>query len=190
MASSKRALVALLCGFALAACDDSPEQSATAPSTPQAASKVAGLPPEMVAAVSAGKTASVVSVHFALRGVPTIGKPLLVDIAIVPHVPFESLRVTFEARDGVMLGQGKTLGPVLNPPPEKSITHHIDVQPTRDGVYVVSATLDTEGTEGSISRVFFIPVIVGTAGDGSPAAGTPPPAPIPGESAPTPPPAG
>src|SRR5262245_31790458 len=151
MSSSKRApfaVLALVCAALLAACDDAPEQSTTAPSTPQAASKVAGLPPEMVAAVSAGKSASVISVHFALRGLPSVAKPLPVDIAIVPHVPFESVRVVFEARDGLTLSEaGKSVGPVLNPSPEKSITHHVDVQPMRDGVFVISATVETEGAE-------------------------------------------
>ncbi len=166
---------ALLCACLLAACDDAPEEQAASTSTvPKAGSTLAGLPPQMVAAVSAGKSAKMVGVHFALGGLPIINKPLPVDIAIVPHVPFTSIRVYFEARDGVALGVDESMGPLTDALPEKPILHKIMVQPLREGVYTITASVDTEGTEGSITRVFSIPIIVGPAvGPGVAAGETP-----------------
>lgn len=194
-ASYARALAALVCGVLLAACDDAPDaQAAATPKSPQAASKLAGLPAEMVAAVSAGRSATMISVHFALSAAPTIDKPLPVEIAVVPHVPFSSVRVSFEARDGVKLGEAETIGPLTDPKPEKAINHRIVLLPLREGVYMVTATVDTEGSEGSITRVFSIPVIVsppvGVVEKPAGEAPATPAAPIPaGESASAPPPA-
>ena len=162
--SNKRtsAWAALACCALLAACDDAPEAqgSSSGPAIPRQASKVAGLAPDMVSAVSSGKSATVVSVHFALRAAPTIGKPLPVDIAVVPHVDFRTLRVVFEARDGVKLQGDTSIGPVNDAAAEKAITHHLELMPESEGVYMVTASVDTEGGEGSITRVFSIPVIV------------------------------
>jgi hypothetical protein len=188
-----RALIACVCAVLLAACGDGAQQQPTAaPKTPQAASKAAGLPPEMVAAVSAGKAATRISVHFALRGVPTIDQPLPVDIAIVPHVPFESVRVSFEARDGIKLTDAADVGPLTDVASEKPIKHRVSLLPLQEGMYMFTATVHTEGTEGSFTRVFSIPVVVpsGSAA-AAPAAPAAPAPPIPaGESASGTPPAG
>jgi hypothetical protein len=169
-----RAWAALACGALLAACDDTPEQQSTSArtTTPRQASTVAGLPNDMVAAVSSGKSATMISVHFAMRSPPIRGKLLPIDIAIVPHVDYKAVRVLFESRDGVKLRDGASLGPVNDAPAEKAIQHHIELMPESEGVFMVSASVDTEGAEGSITRVFSIPVIV-----------TPP---IPAQSAPAP----
>ncbi len=171
-----RVLPALLCGVLLAACDDAPEEQASSTTTvARPAKKLAGLPPQMVAAVSAGKSATMIGLHFALGGLPVIGQPLPVDIAVVPHVPFSSIRVQFEARDGVALSAGDVLGPVTDGLPEKPIMHKIVLEPLSEGVYTVTASVDTEGTEGSITRVFSIPIIVGppVGASGTPAGGPP-----------------
>jgi hypothetical protein len=158
-----RVLAALICGVLLAACDDAPEQQSASAgtATPRPASKIGGLTPDMVAAVSSGKSATMISVHFVLRSPPTIGKSLPVDIAIVPHVDFKVVRVLFEARDGVKLRGGGSLGPLNDAPAEKPISHHLELMPETEGVYMVTASVDTEGDEGSITRIFSIPVIVG-----------------------------
>lgn len=161
MFTSTRVLPALLCGALLTACDDAPEEQASKPAIPRAGSKVAGLPPDMVAAVSAGRSATMIGLHFAIGDLPVIDKPLPVEIAVVPHIPFSSVHVYFEARDGVALSTGKELGPLTDVLPEKPITHKLVLLPLHEGVYTITATVDTEGTEGSITRVFSIPVIIG-----------------------------
>lgn len=164
-------LAAVSCGVVLAACDDSPEagDAASAAAKPSVVAKVAGLEPDMVAAVSAGKTAAALGVHFALRAVPAVNQPLPVDIAIVPHRDFTSLRAHFESRDGLPLTSGETFGPKGDSPKEKALTHELVLLPSKDGLFMVTAVVETEGADGTVTRVFSIPVIVSPA-DAAPAA--------------------
>ena len=114
----------------------------------------------MVAAVSAGKTAAMLSVHFALRAVPAVDHSLPVDIAIVPHRDFTSLRAHFESRDGLPLTSGEVLGPLGDSPKEKALTHELVLQPSKEGLFMIMAIVETEGEDGTVSRIFSIPIIV------------------------------
>lgn len=163
MSVSARAVgVALLaCAFA-AACDDAPAPKKTtqgAASTAPAA-KEAQLPANMVAAVSAGKTASMIGLHFALEQVPSVGKPLPVAIAIVPHRQFASVRALFEAPEAIALTTGKQFEPQTNVKAETVLPHKILLQPTQEGVFLVTAAVETEGEDGTVTRIYSIPVIV------------------------------
>jgi hypothetical protein len=184
--TSIRTRWALACavGFLVAGCGDGAPAEGAAPAKPPSAPTipVSPLPPEMVAAVASTRNNHVVSVHFALKGTPTLGKPLPVDIAIVPHVPVLALTVHFEARDGIALATGNVLERLAEPRPETAIKHQLILLPDKEGVFMVAAIVETETTDGSVSRVFSIPVIVGAPG----ATAT---TPADGPSAPPPPPA-
>jgi hypothetical protein len=170
MSGTRRALVLALftSGFLLAACGDSPpEEAAAAPAATTARTpKVAGLSPDMVAAVSAGRSATVISVHFALGKPPVIGQALPVDIAIVPHQDFSSVQAHFDGVDGLAVTVGTAMEPVTDVKTESILKHQLVLLPTREGVFMISATVET------ISRVFSLPMVVA-------AAETPEPAPTP-----------
>ena len=55
---------------------------------------------------------------------------------------------------------GEVLPPTKDAGAEEPIKHQLAVMPARAGVFVITATVETEGAEGSVSRVFSIPVIV------------------------------
>jgi len=166
---------AFACGLALAACGDSaptPTASdAAAPKKP--APKVAGLAPEMVAAVSAGKAATVISVHFALGTAPAVSKALPVEIAIVPHQEFTSVRAHFESHEGVALITGENFGPVSDSQVEKAISHHLVLLPSKEGVFMITTSVETEGPDGTVTRIFSIPIIVAPAPAPTPAPASP-----------------
>jgi hypothetical protein len=154
-------------GLLLAGCDDGP--SANAPTSAAGAAKPAKpaatpLPPEMVAAVSSAKNSSVVSVHFVLKGIPTVSKALPVDIAIIPHESMSAVVAHFEARDGLAMATGNVLDRQADPTPEKVITHQLILLPGKEGVFMVTAIIETETSEGAVSRIYSIPVIVGPPG--------------------------
>lgn len=155
-------------GALLTACDDAPDETAARPAETNkpARAKVAELPPEMVAAVSAGST-STVGVHFALRATPIVNQALPIDIAIVPHREFVAVRAHFEAQDGLALTAGDSFAAATTSPAEKAIKHELVVLPQRDGVFMITVSVDTEGEDGAITRVFSIPVIVAPAGSAS-----------------------
>jgi len=165
--SSRRilALSASALFAALAGCGDPvPEQSTSSTSpTPAKTPKGEALPSEMVAAVAAGKSATAISVHFALASPPTVSTPLPVRIAIVPHEPFTTVRVHFESHDGLTMPEGEDFGPVNDVPPEKPLSHQLMLLPAREGMFMVTATVDTLSEEGNVVRIFSIPVVVGPA---------------------------
>jgi hypothetical protein len=176
-------IAAVICGGILAACDDSAkpaDTAATSTNPTQKTPKVAGLAPDMVAAVSAGKTAAVISVHFALGSPPTVNEALPVEIAIVPHRDFTAVRAQFETHDGLTLTTGGVFGPRADAPAETALKHRLVLLPGKEGVFMVTAIVETEGQEGTVTRVFSIPVIVAAA------PGTPPANPAPAKEPPAP----
>jgi outer membrane murein-binding lipoprotein Lpp len=185
MSSTRRALVMAVVagGIMLAGCGDSPPESQVAPAAKTGkAPKVAGLRPDMVAAVSAERSASVISVHFALAKPPVIGQALPVDIAIVPHQDFTSVRAYFDGGDGLSVTVGNEMQPVTNVKMEAVLEHQLVLLPAREGVYLISATVESESpTEGTVSRVFSLPMIVSAPGASPPAPAAAPPAAAPAQ---------
>jgi hypothetical protein len=157
-------MLAMLACFAVAACGDkaAPKPAGNAVPAPVARPKSDGaeLPANMVAAVSSGKTAAMISVHFAVEDVPAVGKPLPVAIAVVSHSPFTSVQASFGAPDSIILATGEKLAEVKDVKPETVLTHKLVLQPKQEGVFLVTAVVETQGEEGSVTRVYSIPLIV------------------------------
>jgi hypothetical protein len=155
---------AFACAVMLSACDKSPSDDSAGPSSgvaKPAKSKAPGLAENMVMAVSAGKGAAVVSVHFALGKLPAVNEALPVDIVLVPHQEFSSLRAHFDSRDGLALTTGSDFGPESTPSVEKPLTHQLILLPSREGMSMLSVSVETESaSEGTVTRIYSIPVIV------------------------------
>lgn len=179
MSLSARAVgFALLASAFVAACDDAPapKPASQGNAAPSPASKEAQVPSNMVAAVSAGRSASMIGLHFALEAVPTVGKPLPVAIAIVPHRPFTSVRALFEAPEAVILATGNQFAQQVNVKAESVLAHKILLQPKQEGVFLVTAAVETEGEDGTVTRIYSIPVIVHSAAPAPEAPAAAPPA--------------
>jgi len=160
----------------LAACGDDAPEKPTDGKSPAAAAKAKGqkVTDNMVAAVSAGKSSAAVGVYFMLGNSPTVATALPVDIAILPHQDFSSLRARFDASGGgLTVISGDIIEPIENPKTEEPLVHKLVLMPQKPGVYMVTANLETLGTEGMVSRIFSIPVIVappgGAAAEAAPA---------------------
>jgi len=176
--TSHRAVVfaAAACVCMLAGCGDAPTEAQS--SVPTADKKVplpkvADLETDMVAAVSAGKGFTSVGVHFALRAPPKVNTPLPVDVAIVPHRKFTMIRARFEGRDGLATAAGDDFGPRSDVASEVTLTHQIVLLPSKEGIALVTVSVETEGDDGNVVRTYSIPVIVAGA---ETAADSPPPA--------------
>jgi hypothetical protein len=188
MSDIRRALVLTVLAFGslVAACGDSPSETpAAAGKDPSKTAKTAGLPPEMVAAVSAGRSSNVIGVHFALDKLPTVGQALPVEIAIVPHQEFTSVRAHFEGPEGLPLTVGNELDPKTDVKSETLIKHQLVLLPRSEGVFIISAAVETESPlEGTVSRVFSLPIIVAAATPAGAAPAAAPAAPAPETPAP------
>lgn len=170
-------IAASCCCLLLAACGGGAPDKPAKPKggASAAAPKAANVTDNMVAAVSAGKSATVVGVYFTLGGSPTVGSALPIDIAILPHEDFSSLRARFDsAGGGLTLVSGDNLAPLADLKAEKPIEHKVTFMPQKAGVFMVTANVETVGTEGTVSRIFSIPVIVAPAGGSEAPAETPP----------------
>jgi len=174
--NARALVVAVLACCAVAACDDAPQPKpdadATSGATAKPRSNLAVLPANMVAAVSAGKTASKISVHFALEALPTVGKSLPVSIAVVSHQPFTSVHATFESPETIAMVTGQNLDAVKDVKAEAVLSHKLLLQPRQEGVFLVTAAVETEGDEGTVTRIYSIPLIVHGA-DTAPKAAAP-----------------
>ncbi|HYJ42066.1 MAG TPA: hypothetical protein VEW08_14830 [Steroidobacteraceae bacterium] len=168
----RAAFAALICACVLVACDDAPpepQQGAPVVKKPDPPPKEASISKDMVAAVSGGKSASVISVHFALREPPTVNKALAVDVAIVPHRDFTSVSAHFDSQDGLTTTSGDFFGPKSDIDSETPLSHQLVLLPTREGMFMVTSSVDTVGVEGNITRIFSIPIIVAAAAAPAPA---------------------
>jgi hypothetical protein len=158
------ALAALAVFGALSGCGDPPPEETKAPAStakPSNVPKPAELSNQMVAAVSAGKSASAISVHFALGAAPTVAKPLPVQIEIVPHQKFATVSAHFEIHEGLEMPMGGDFGPVNDVDEEKSLSHQLMLLPTKEGMFMITVSVDTVSDEGNVVRIFSIPVIIG-----------------------------
>ena len=175
----RAAFAAVVCACVFSACDDSPKQTeGTAPAGPAKApaTKTATVGADMVAAVSSSQGSNAIGVHFALRATPVVNKALPVDVTIVPHRDLASLIVHFESQDGLAVTTGNPFGPKTAIPSESPQSHQLVLLPTREGMFMVAATVETDSAEGNITRVFSIPVIVIAEPAATPAAAPPAPA--------------
>jgi hypothetical protein len=171
-------LATLACGSMIAACGDSPPEEAAATGATKKAPKVAGLPPEMVAAVSSGRSSTVISLHFALGKSPLVDQALPVDIAIVPHEDFTSVRGHFQGGEDMAVTVGNAMAVQSNVKSESILKHQLVLLPRKEGVYMISATIETESpTEGTVSRVFSLPMVVAATETAAPAPAVGAPAP-------------
>ena len=180
MPSIVRALVlAMMAGVLASACNDPPPPTPSGAASSKPPAKPEGLvPPNMVSAVSASKTSSLISVHFRLEAPPMVGKPLDVEIAVIPHRAFNSLHALFETPDSVILAIGDRFDAPGDVKAETVLSHKLVVQPTQEGVFLITAAVESESEEGTITRIYSIPVIVyGEIPARKPAAAPPVPAP-------------
>lgn len=162
---SRRSRISLLAVLAtaglFAACEDSAKTPEAAPAAAKPSKpKTEALAPEMVAAVSASRSSAAIGMHFALGARPEVNKALPVEIAIVPHQDFSTVSAHFENQDGLAVSVGENFGPKSAPAAEKPLKHQLVLLPQREGVFVISASIETTGLSGTITRVFSIPVVV------------------------------
>ena len=176
-AAWRTTMAVVLAGLFAASCDDPPPPKApTAASSAPAKATLAELPPQMVAAVSGGRNTEMISVHFALRAAPAVGQPLPVDIAIVPHRSFKSIRAVFQGPESLGLSTGNHFEHLKEVGSEVVLKHNLSLLPTQEGLFLLTAAVDTEDEDGQLTRVYSMPVIIHSATAPAKPAGNPPPA--------------
>lgn len=168
----------LLTVACVGACDRSPE-----PASPAAASRAAPVPretrlsPDMVSAVSGSKGNVSVDLKFALTSRPEPGKPLDIDMAVIPTDATATIRVIVQNTDGLEITAGQEMRVPAGAEPGVALSHRVTVVPERDGVFSLSAVALIDTDKSSVTRTFAIPIIVGegiTPGQLAPQTAEPP----------------
>ncbi len=163
-------ILGLMLVAAFAGCSREP-QNAQAPTTatPSTPSKTAAESDaalkRMVSGVSAGKNDATVDLKFELKARPQVGQPLTIEVALLPKLVAETMRVTYIATDALAV-QPVTLPGEFHNVQAGSVYHHeVSVIPRDNGVYYVSAVVLLDSDTGSVARTFAIPVVVGPPPD-------------------------
>jgi len=162
-AGVRTTLFAALAGCSLlAACGNSGSETnvGKTPAGKTKASKKPTIADQMVAAVSSSHSATVIGVYFSLRKTPTVRQALPVDIVLVPHQKLARLVGHFDGQEGITVVSGDAMEPKTDVDAESTLKHQLVLMPTAEGVFMITASVETEGAEGTVSRLFSIPVIV------------------------------
>jgi hypothetical protein len=117
---------------------------------------------DMVSGVSGGKSGPPVELKYELREPPEAGQMLDVDVAVVADSPsINRLIGKFQGAPGLDVIDGADLAAVEKPAPGTVFRHLIRVLPKEDGIFTVTAAVSVDLVNGSMTRTFSIPVIVG-----------------------------
>lgn len=167
--SQLRNFFCIACTALLAACGSDPDPAATAPvaqTQPAVQAQPAPVPVDptakMARAVGSGKPGAAVDIKYEFLARPETGKPVELQVALIPSAGVDSMEATFSGMEGITLAGTLTasFGSVTAGEPYK---HTVSVLPNRDGVFYVTATVNTQIGGATLARTFSIPFVVGTA---------------------------
>lgn len=144
----------------LGACDRAPEAPARAPAT-KAQPQKSPLSSDMVSAVTGSKSAAAVDLKFALLSRPEPGRPLEIDLAVIPLDAAATIRVIVQNTDGIEITRGQEMVVPAGAEAGVPVIHRLTVVPARDGIFSLSAVALVDTDKSSVTRTFAIPVIVG-----------------------------
>lgn len=114
----------------------------------------------MVEAASTGKSGLPVLVKFDLLARPALGKPLDIDIAVLPQIDASAATIQLTSTDGLDLPAGISEFAFLTVEADQVYRHTVSLKPTAEGVQVLGLTVTLTHDEVVESRTFSIPIIV------------------------------
>lgn len=167
--------MALVVGLGLTACGSDPEPGAQAvapPAAPKpkpAVAAAADPTAKMARAVGNGKPGSAVDIRFDFKARPEAGKPVEVEVVLIPSAGVDAMEATFGGMDGITLA-GTLAASFTEVKPGQPYSHTISVLPSQNGVFYVTVTVNTQIGGATLGRTFSIPFVVGeTVGQRKPA---------------------
>jgi hypothetical protein len=121
----------------------------------------------MVAAASTGKSDVPVGLKFDLAERPTVGRPLAIDIALLPRLAADSGTLQVTESPGMDLATGAVDIPAVQP--DEVYRTRLSVTPNREGVLFLALAVTLKHDEISERRDFTLPIIAGAAAGAAPA---------------------
>jgi hypothetical protein len=158
----------------LSACGSGSSDNSAANSAPAAAPKTvvqqkptpAVVDPvdKMPRAVGNGKPGAAVDIKYEFTAKPEVGKPVELQIALIPNAGVDSMQATFSGMDGITLA-GELTASVSNTKTGEPYKHSLSVLVNRSGVYYITVAVNTQISGASLGRTFAIPFVAGSAAE-------------------------
>jgi hypothetical protein len=172
MSSRRDFFTVAILAASLTGCGEDPEPATAGAPAPTAATKPAPANDAeeatrgMVSGVAPGRAAdAVVDLKFDLKSRPEVGKPLAIDIALLPKVASEVMNVTYLASEGLTVQTSTTPSKYEHVQSGSVYRHQATVVPKEEGVFSLSAIVMVQTAAGDVTRAFSIPVVVGAPPD-------------------------
>lgn len=159
--------VAVLALLAACGSDPQPENAAaaaaaqSAPSQPAVPAKVDPTA-QMARAVGNGKPGAAVDIRYEFTARPEAGKPIELQVALIPTAGVDAMDVTFSGMEGITLA-GTLSANFDAVQAGQPYQHTISVLPDHNGVFYVTAAVNTQMGAAALSKTFSIPFVVGSA---------------------------
>jgi hypothetical protein len=152
-----------------------PKAGVQAAAPNQRASSPQELTAGMVEAVAQGKAQAPIDLKFDLLERPVQGQPLEVAIALLPQTAARSATVAVTGSDGLKVDPGEEQFEFPAVEAAQVYRHSIKVTPTSEGFYLLTLSVSLRHDTTSDSRVFSVPILVGSDGGprAAPSAGAP-----------------
>jgi hypothetical protein len=150
--------------MALSACGSKEESQVAAPIQPVKREQTPDDPTaKMARAVPIGGATAPVNIKYEILNKPIVGKPIEIDLAVIPTQGADSMTVTYAGSSGL------TLSTDAAPPIDVVKTGQaerlkISAQAQQDTVFYVTVTATVYVAGTSSARVFAIPIIVSAPG--------------------------
>jgi hypothetical protein len=130
-----------------------------------AADVVAASDADMVSAVTAANTTKPISLKFRIGSRPVVGKPLKLELAVLPDSPTRIVRVhlIFQPSEGLAV-VGEHEMDIDEIAAQSRVQRELTLQPLQPGVLSLTATAVVDTDAESISRSYTIPLIALPAG--------------------------
>lgn len=100
--------------------------------------------------------------RFEVRSSPEAGQPVDVDLAILPDAAaIDHINGEIQGGENVSVVEGGEIPAIEKPAQGSVIRHVVRLLPKQDGIFVVTAAVNVDLGNDSITRTFTIPLIVG-----------------------------
>jgi hypothetical protein len=169
----KLRVIILLAIASTAACHRDAGNAPAAPVQPKAGSQAGAQNPRgsnpqeltagMVEAVAQGRAQVPVNLKFDLLQRPVQGQPLEVAVALLPQTAAESATVAVSGSDGLKVEAGEQQFAFSEIEAAQVYRHSIKVTPTGEGFYLLTLSVSLQHDQTTDSRVFSVPILVGSA---------------------------
>ena len=96
--------------------------------------------------------------EFAAR--PEVGRPVQLEIALIPSAGVDSIEATFSGMEGMTLA-GPLTASVADAQAGEPYKHTLSVLADRSGVFYITASINTQISGVTLGRTFAIPFVAG-----------------------------